>query len=668
MSEYEDKLLDHLDRLYNAAYEYLDRGWSFIPCSPMGKEALIPWKDFQTSPTTEEQVEEWFGNGVTTKHGVVRDFDLLLVTGNLSGVVVVDCDNEDAVTKAKELGLSSNVMVQTRKGIHYYWLHDGSQRFPNKVGANVSKHDFSWPEVNGLDFRGDGGVCVLPPSRRKDGKTYEWIVDYDEIATDRVWQVRTFPKDVTGVTDQEVVALLNQGQLPPLGHVSLDSGQSRSVEDEIEDMGGAISTGGRNATLTRLVGKLVSDGVSPADGELFMRAMKICEEYMEEPLPEFEVLTICNSVVEKDMREKPWRYDEHGNFIHKKEPVLPNENPIVAQPLVTRRNAAEVRKSLGKERFLMYPAIQHPTIAQVYGYSGHGKSLFVGHMMYALACGRDFAVYENMPKGGRVLYLDFENSLGEIVDRLDLFHETFGRPEDDEGFAVYSPANKEAKILDLRSDDGLREVLANARAHEADVIVIDTLRTAFSGFDENRSQDWAIVNNVLLTIRNAGFSVIGIHHANKPQQTTGSSSPTTGTEAGSTNQLTLLETQMRVTQIFADTEDGRQRAEEVRGVVDDAGWRILDDIRTRREDRDKEAIRMSTAIRVSYGKVRSRTEAHRTCYIGFGEALVDGKPLIIASTPLRGRIKWLAEKDGSSIEDISREYNLSVRQIQEWLS
>lgn len=662
----EDKLLDHLDRMYNAAYEYLDRGWSFIPCSPGGKEALIPWKQFQTTATTEEDVEGWFNNGVQTKHGVVRDFDFLLVTGKLSGVVVVDCDNEEAVAKAKELGLTSNVMVQTRKGIHYYWLHAGDDRYPNKVGSGVSKHDFSWPEFDGLDFRGDGGVCVLPPSRRKDGKTYEWLVDYDELDTDKVWQKRTFMKDVTGATSEDIAELLSKGQLPSLGQITADSGQKRTIEDEIADMGGQIATGGRNATLTRLVGKLVSDGVSPADGQLFMQAMQICQDYMDDPLPEFEVLAVCNSVVEKDMREKPWRYDEDGNFINKSEPKEPPPPDVVLQPLVTRSNAADIRSTLGKERYLMYPAIQHPTIAQVYGYSGHGKSLFVGHMMYALSCGLDFAVYENMQKA-RVLYLDFENSLGEIVDRIERFHETFNNPTDDEGFAVYSPASKEASILDMRSDDGLAEVLANARAHQADIIVIDTLRTAFSGFDENRSQDWAAVNHVLLTLRNAGFSVIGIHHANKPQQAAGSSTTTAGTEAGSTNQLTLLETQMRVTQIFADTEEGRQRAEEVRGVTDDNGWKLLDDIRSRREARDKEGYRISTAIRVSYGKVRARTEAHRTCYIGFGEATADGKPVIISSTPLRGRVKWLSEQ-GASYDTIASEYSLSVRQIREWLS
>ena len=166
MSEYEDKLLDHLDRLYNAAYEYLDRGWSFVPCSPKGKEALIPWKDFQTSPTTEEQVEEWFGNGVTTKHGVVRDFDLMLVTGKLSGVVVVDCDNEDAVTKAKELG-HSNVMVQTRKGIPttgFMTAHRGSRIKSGRTYPSTTSHG---PRSTGWTSGATGAYAY---SRQADAK------------------------------------------------------------------------------------------------------------------------------------------------------------------------------------------------------------------------------------------------------------------------------------------------------------------------------------------------------------------------------------------------------------------------------------------------------------------------------------------------------------------
>ena len=665
----EEKLIDHHDRLYNAAMEYYDRGWSFIPCEPEGKIPLIKWRDYQLVQPSEELVHDWFENGVRQENGnIAHDFDLLLITGRTSGVVVVDCDNEQAVQEAKKLGLDSNVAVQTRKGIHYYWEHDGGDRHPNKVGSNVSKHDFSWPSVEGLDFRGDGGVAVLPPSRRKDGKTYEWLNDFDDLSREKIWQSRNFLKDVTEASDEDIKQMLAANKIPSLANDVADELKPATARDQVIADGGVIATGGRNAALTKYVGKLLAEGCDPRD--LVEEATKLVDEFMPDPLSEREIFVIVNSVVDKDRRDKPWRYDDEGHLINTKTEKQEVAVEIPMQPLVTRANAEEIRKKLGKERYLMYPAIQHPTIAQVYGYSGHGKSLFVGHLMYALACGKDFAAYENMQKG-RVLYLDFENGLGEITDRIDRFHETFGRPADDEGFAVYSPANKEASVLDMRSEDGLKEVIANARGHNADVIVIDTLRTAFSGFDENRSQDWAVVNHVLLSLRNAGFSVIGVHHANKPQQASGSSSPTSGSEAGSTNQLTLLETQMRVTQIFPDTDEGRLRAEEVRGVVDEAGWKTLDDMRTRREDRDKEGYRIVTAVRVSYGKVRARTEAHKTCYIGFGEAQ-DGKPVIISTTPIRQRVKWASQNggetgDGYPLDVIAREYGVSVRQIREWI-
>ena len=72
-----------------AAMEYLDRGWSIIPCSPSTKRPCIDtWKEFQTRQPTVEEVEKWLR--------LRPDAHLALVTGAISGIVVVDCDNEES--------------------------------------------------------------------------------------------------------------------------------------------------------------------------------------------------------------------------------------------------------------------------------------------------------------------------------------------------------------------------------------------------------------------------------------------------------------------------------------------------------------------------------------------------------------------------------------------
>ena len=157
----------------------------------------------------------------------------------------------------------------------------------------------------------------------------------------------------------------------------------------------------------------------------------------------------------------------------------------------------------------------------------------------------------------------------------------------------------------------------------------------------------------MLYLRNEGYSVVGVHHANKPQVQ--GSGINQGAEAGSTNQLTVLETQMRVTQIFPDTQDGMQRAEEVRGVVDANGYQKIQEMKALAEG-SKGVLRIKTAIRVSYGKVRRMTDAHKTTYIGFAED-ANGQPVTISTRPIRQRIKWQSE-NGHSLEYLADFHNV----------
>ena len=652
--------MEHRERIRQALYEYvIEWGWSVVPIKHGAKHPWVKWKQYQTRQPTEEEINDWCDNGAVSENGhVLKDFDICLVTGALSGVVVVDCDSEEAVNEARRLGLTSNVSVNTRKGQHFYWSHHGDAEYKNKVGGHTKANDVTWPKVLGLDFRGDKGIAVLPPSRHKDGN-YTWNVPYDELDEAKYkWNNRTFLTDVKNL-NEDVLQDLIVGQLPDLTDVGEDVYVPSSVEDDIIADGGVVREGSRNHTLTRYVGQLLNNGTTPS--ELYGEAVSFCEKYMLEALPDDEIETVVQSVIEMDRTNKPWAYDKDGNFLHVADRKEVAPVPRQSQPLITRDQASKIIEDAGDEPYLMYPAISHPSIMQCYGFSGHGKSLFLGHLLYGLATGNDFASYECMRKG-RVLYLDFENGLVEIADRLNNFYTAFNEPEDDEGFGVYTPSHKNSTMIDLRSDEGLQELIENAKTHRADVIVIDTIRTAFSGFDENRQQDWSRVNNVMLYLRNEGYSVVGVHHANKPQVQ--GSGMNQGAEAGSTNQLTVLETQMRVTQIFPDTQDGMQRAEEVRGVVDANGYQRIQEMKALAEG-SKGVLRIKTAIRVSYGKVRRMTDAHKTTYIGFAED-ADGQPVTISTRPIRHRIKWQLE-NGHSLEYLADFHNVGVRTIKNWL-
>jgi len=144
------------------AIGYLEQDWSVIPINPTSKKPYIPWKRYQQRRPTDGEVEQWFRNW--------PDARLAVVTGELSGIVIVDCDSEEAHQFAIEEGLSSPVRVKTKRGVHHYFDHprDGKRRGP-RVGGNSRGTD--WPKFDGIDFRGDGSYALLPPS-----PSYEWEI------------------------------------------------------------------------------------------------------------------------------------------------------------------------------------------------------------------------------------------------------------------------------------------------------------------------------------------------------------------------------------------------------------------------------------------------------------------------------------------------------------
>src|SRR6266446_3353 len=127
-----------------AARAYLERGLSVIPIEPHGKKPLVDWKPFQTHLATNNELRDWFS----------RDANIGIVTGAVSGLIVLDVDGQDGVTSLGEFPtLPTTWRSSTGRGEHYWFKHPGGT-----VRNFVKK-------LPGLDLRGDGGYVVVPPSR-----------------------------------------------------------------------------------------------------------------------------------------------------------------------------------------------------------------------------------------------------------------------------------------------------------------------------------------------------------------------------------------------------------------------------------------------------------------------------------------------------------------------
>jgi len=629
----------------DAALRYWERGWSVIPIKPETKRPHIKWEEYQHRHPTEEEIIEWFERWPLA--------DVALVTGQVSGVYVVDCDSAEAVTAADEARMASPVRVRTRKGEHRYFCvpGDGVRRGP-RVGANVRSYDPDWPRVSGLDFRGDGSYALLPPSTG-----YSWEIPYgldpdDAPVWDDSWRPKLPPPEPTGFSF-ETLDLSRVEALQPDEFLTEWDRTAAFVKEKFPTTHKIPSGLGnaRNDRLMRHISDSVMDGLFGDDlrlsGYAFMR------EFFADPLPEPEFQATCRSIEDAERRNHPERFDSEGNYIPRrpKSEVHEETRPAQARKLLTMADAEDlVDKAKGRE-FLIEPWLPPSTIVQVYGYSGHGKSLFLQHALTALASGRrNFGPFE-IYRPGKVLYCDWENGASTLGRRLIELRSTHG--DAGERLHIWTPFVGGGE-MNLRKAEGLKELQGWIEDIKPDVVVLDTVRSAYPGMKENDAQEWAVVNKLAGQIRNAGMACVMVHHANKP----GDSG--IGREAGSSNQLTMLETQIRVASVVEDKDHAKMIGGVYDGEHEHPVWPML-------RKKCPEGFRLFMVSEIRYGKVRDPSDEHDDVqWIGYAAHDETDERIVVASRSSKQRAKDMAIL-GMDPKTIATKLSRPLSVIRRWL-
>lgn len=654
------------DAMHNAAVEAVERGWTIIPLSLQSKKPLIGWKKYQTQPTTIEEVDDWFDNGVRTDSGnVVPIFNLALVTGAISGVIVLDCDNEKAVEYAEKNDLTSPFVVHTARGKHFYFSHpQHGQKFTNQAGG-VTRN---WPDVEGLDLRGDGGYVVMPPSiKYKDGSAqhmYYMEVGYglglDDLE-DFVW--KGAPNTVQAPQAGEFA----------FGNLNLANVKMARVEDSlpvydqvkrrVAHLGHKLREGeGTDVWMLRYVGQKVREGLS--GDSLVLAVRKFNEEFFDNSSytpdqTEDWLQTKIRSVVDMDKRSYPEDYDANGDRVKKVA-----ERPQLGRLVPIRGSDVDrLISTLGETSYWSDPVIPSETITQVVGYNGHGKSFFLQGMLVSMSAGNEsFGPFASKP--AKVLYLDYDNPSRTVLYRFRNFINMFGDCGDN--FNMWSPSLISADDggeMNLGTEQGFKLLGDWLEVIKPDIVVIDTVRNAFGGLEEANAAEWFKVNHVAKSVRTKfNASVVLVHHRNKPGE------GGLGREAGSTAQLTDIDTQVMVTQVFRDKNVSRAKA----GLHDaDVSVRSFDGTEysatTYLENQLEADSRLKMVQQISFGKVRQQTELHRTYYIGWAERLADGSEYVVHTPSPKQQAVWLHIHKSMGIEDVSRSLSIPRYEVERWL-
>ena len=132
-------------------------GWAVVPADSRTKRPLVPWAPFQRRLPTDAELARW-----------AEAPGWAVVTGRLSGVVVVDLDPgfpDDLRPSAPALTVCTRT---PRGGWHLFYEHPGHLRLPTRAGVRPA-----------VDLRADGGIAVLPTPGQADR---QWVCSPDEVA------------------------------------------------------------------------------------------------------------------------------------------------------------------------------------------------------------------------------------------------------------------------------------------------------------------------------------------------------------------------------------------------------------------------------------------------------------------------------------------------------
>ncbi len=152
-----------------------------------GKVPAIRWKEYQSARPKWPAMHRWFDRGAD---------NYAVVTGRVSGVVVVDVDDSAAYPWVRWNLPRTPWMVKTAKGAHLYYRPPRWTAVGNR--ARVAGM--------ALDVRGNGGFVIGPGSRHRSGFVYRAVGD---------WRV---PKGQLPRLDPSVFELRKIAAPPPPPH------------------------------------------------------------------------------------------------------------------------------------------------------------------------------------------------------------------------------------------------------------------------------------------------------------------------------------------------------------------------------------------------------------------------------------------------------------------
>jgi hypothetical protein len=341
---------------------YLGLGWSVIPVNlsyngdnvtKANKKPMIAWAQYQDRyPSEEEVIDSW------TKW---PQAGIGIITGAISGLVVLDLDVGYDPQKIADLNLPETATVNTPSGgQHLYFKHPGY--------AIANRTDL-FGNGSHVDVRGDGGYVVVPPTLYPNMVPYEWSKNMQEIP----------------------IAALPQN----LADLMLKKEPAKGLAEAVGELFKGVPEGNRNSEAARICGILLKKHPKVVWAAEVWPKLKSWNEMNTPPLDETELRNVYESISKREI-DPP------------SELMTELEDAIILKDLIG--------KSFGLPNWVVSHLFETGTVNMISAAPHQYKSWVVHHMALCVAAGKSVFNHLSVTRQ-KVMIVNEEDTERQLKER-----------------------------------------------------------------------------------------------------------------------------------------------------------------------------------------------------------------------------------------------------------
>jgi hypothetical protein len=508
------------------------KGFSITPPIPVGdKHPCLKWKQYQTARASLEQIAQWADDFPTFNYGIV--------TGRISGIVVLEADDHEAIELVTRRCPATPMMQITRKGRHYVY------RYPKHLPHVITRAKLTVEGVKrNLDIRGDGGLIVAPGSFwTKDGTTgrYRMVTPWKDI-----------PWEDVPIFDPAWVELDAQKMQPPKGreHQELDvdideaalTDRQEQAREWLKYKPGAVEGKGAENYCFAIACELVHGfALAPEDAlPVFMEwGTRKDQRYASGgyyPWDEEDLarkLDCAASHPDKDGRPDGYRLrftcdeqdiiDALADWEAEKDSYFtppPEKKEVKAMNyLLDLKTHRSIKRSYD---WIIDGCYYQGSLNLLGGNPGAGKSVFLTQVLFDVGFGEP--VFDRVVSPRPFIWLDWDG--GDLhfdyQREIALKNRSEDAINDLYRYATTTPALPSQKPLPAYVTPDFLDLMISAYPGQKGTIVIDCLRSAFcampglpDGWENNNGLMYKLVGGLRDWCHKTGWSIFLIHHRSR---------------------------------------------------------------------------------------------------------------------------------------------------------